>query len=296
MRKPSITPRLAALALILAVGALLAGCAAELAAEPTSPNPDFSPSAVPTALVSATPAPACAETRGRFEEHSLDTGLLYRPLIFRVYLPPCYDAQREPGYPLLILLHGQGFDAGQWDRLGADEAVEALMAAGESGGMLLVFPFEQYDLLPPQQTKYNEAIAGPLLDWLRANFAVCPVRDCTGIGGVSRGGGWAVRIGFEAWQTFSAVGAHSLPPFPDEVSRLERQLKAIGPGQVPRLYLDVGRKDIWRDAAIAFHDFLTVQDVPHAWLLNEGSHDEAYWTAHTAEYIAWYSAALSEKP
>ena len=297
MRKPSNPPCLAALAVILAVGALLAGCAADIPAESGSPTPEVSPSDVPTAPPDETAAPGCLEPRGRFEQYSLDSDLLYRPLVFRIYLPPCYDPQREPGYPLLILLHGQGSDASQWERLGADKAVEALIAAGESSGMVLVLPYEQYDLLPPQQTKFDKVLVGPLLDWMRENFAVCPVRQCTAIGGVSRGGAWAVRIGLEAWQTFAAVGAHSLPPFPDEVARLERQFKTVSPDELPRLYLDVGRKDIWRDAAIEFHNFLTTQNVAHTWMLNEGSHEEAYWAAHISEYIAWYNAALGgEKP
>ncbi len=280
--------------LLLAIGIVLAGCSAQAAAVPTSTPTSEAPSAtaLPSLSASPLPQPSCDQARGRYEEHSLDTELLYRPLMFRVYLPPCYSPQRSPGYPLLILLHGQGADASQWDRLGADEALETLIASGESDGMILVMPYEQYDLLPPRQTRYDEAIAGPLLDWLRASYAVCAERSCTAVGGLSRGGAWAVRIGFEAWPTFGAVGAHSLPPFPDEISRIERLLKQTSTIELPRLYLDIGRKDIWRDAALEFHDFLQAQRIPHTWVLNEGRHEEAYWQAHMLEYMLWYNSVL----
>ena len=75
--------------------------------------------------------PVCSETRGRFEFQEIQTTLMTHPLSFRVYLPPCYDFDESTRYPVLYFLHGQSFNDDQWDRLGADEALDELIAEGE---------------------------------------------------------------------------------------------------------------------------------------------------------------------
>jgi enterochelin esterase-like enzyme len=55
-----------------------------------------------------------------------------------------------------------------------------------------------------------------------------------------------------------------------------------------RIYLDIGRLDGGIANTQKLHEDLTDKGIPHTWMLNDGSHDAAYWTAHLAEYLDWY--------
>ena len=60
----------------------------------------------------------CLETSGTIQEVLFSSEILGEDIKANVYLPPCYDAQREEGYPLLVLLHAQNGRHDQWINLG----------------------------------------------------------------------------------------------------------------------------------------------------------------------------------
>ena len=94
---------------------------------PLPPTPTAippSPTLTPTAL-------ACWNQPGRIEKGYLTPDYLPRWLLYRVYLPPCYDEQPDRRYPVLYLLHGQSFTEDQWIRLGVPETADALIASGQ---------------------------------------------------------------------------------------------------------------------------------------------------------------------
>ncbi|MGW8251182.1 MAG: alpha/beta hydrolase, partial [Anaerolineales bacterium] len=93
----------------------------------------------PTQTPTATPL-ACWSQAGRFEYGSLRSDQLKLPMEYSVYLPPCYDQQPERRYPVLYMIHGMNYNNDQWDRLGADEAADALVRAGEVNPFIIVMP------------------------------------------------------------------------------------------------------------------------------------------------------------
>lgn len=208
-------------------------------------------------------------------------------LHFNLYLPPCYD----PGaaYPVLYLLHGQTYAQDQWVRLGAPDAADTLIAAGEAPPFLIVMPQEPDTLANPFDTGFEQALIDELIPWINANAAVCSARACQAIGGLSRGGSWAVWLGFSHWELFGAIGAHSLPPFYGTETRLNQWLQAIPAGELPLVWLDIGQSDPYLADATAFEKLLTRLDVPHEWHLTSGNHAEDYWSAHVEEYLRWYA-------
>jgi len=69
-----------------------------------------------------------------------------------------------------------------------------------------------------------------------------------------------------------------------------------GPAQV-RLWLDAGDADPWLGRIELLHDTLDRRGVAHTWQVWEGDHESEYWTAHVADYLAYYSQTLAgEKP
>ncbi len=289
---------LAGLLLIL----LLAGCAAapisaprpalaKLSATPGptgTPTASASPSPTQSPTPTLTPTPACSEVTGRVLALQIESAAMPKPMQFNLYLPPCYDPARQPGYPALYMIHGQTYNQDQWPRLGIAEQADALISSGELPPFLIVMPFEEYSLRDPFSTGFGQSLPDELIPWIDANYNTCAERECRAIGGLSRGGAWALHLGFSRWELFGAIGAHSVPPFNGSGDRLAGWLEAIPDGQEPRIYMDIGANDPYRRLAEDFEQRLSGYGVAHDWVLNEGSHTEEYWSAHVEEYLKWY--------
>ncbi|NPA26126.1 MAG: esterase family protein, partial [Chloroflexi bacterium] len=213
-----------------------------------------------------------------------------------IYLPPCYQAHPPEPYPLLILFHGQNYTADQWVRLGVPQALDERIRQGLASPLLVVMPEEPRALnwtLPPDNA-FDQAVVDDLLPWLEAHYPVSTERTQRGVGGLSRGAGWAVRIGLQHWETFGVIGAHSPAIFWGDGSRLLGWLEAIPETALPQVSIDIADYD--RDeiiqAATTLEDLLVAFDVPHRWRYNVGRHDEAYWRRQVPDYVAWYVRAL----
>jgi enterochelin esterase-like enzyme len=266
----------------------------------TQPEASESPIPAPTATPSessipaASPSPAataCQESKGTILRQEVKSASLKDPLKIRLYLPPCFSDHPDEPYPLLILLHGSIFTDDQWDRLGIDETADRLITAGEIRPLLIAMPFEEQTLTNPYQAGFGLALADDLIPWLETQFPVCRERACRAIGGISRGASWAVHLGFTDWKLFGSIGAHSLPPFWGDLNTLPLWLTSIPKDQRPRVFVDVGRDDPYREPASQFEQFLTDNLIPHEWYLYTGGHDETYWSSHVEQYLRWYSAA-----
>lgn len=224
------------------------------------------------------------------EVSEFNTVLLPQPLVYRIYLPPCYDQQLQRSYPVLYLIHGQTYTDTQWDRLGAPETADRLIAAGEVVPFLIVMPRDRV-WLEPTEDNFGKAVIQSLVPWVDDHYRTIPDRSYRAIGGLSRGGAWAVDIGLSRWDLFSAVGVHSGFVFYTDIQPIYLWVYDIPEGLAPRIYIDVGDEDRPEITAGAewLEDFLTQHDIPHEWHLFSGHHDEAYWQAHVEDYLRWYS-------
>ncbi len=110
-----------------------------------------------------------------------------------------------------------------------------------------------------------------------------------GIGGISRGAAWAVRIGFSYSNLFSRIGAHSLPVFKEDLSKVEIWAAQTTPQNLPIALIDIGRNDLEVQSAIDFANQLDQYNIPHEFYLFNGEHTEAYWASHLAFYLRWYT-------
>lgn len=303
---------------------LLAGCAfpaqalvpisPQAARGTTVPAEGGLPSKTPSAPLTATPigttqsttapsptppststAVSCSETSGRVEEYELSTTHQPRPLQVRVYLPPCFNPAVEFPYPVLLMLHGQTYTNDQWERLGITRAADQLIESGAVPPMLIVLPTEQDTLSNPFESGYDLALVDDLLPWLEKNFPACRERECRAIGGLSRGAAWAFYIGLTHWQTFGVIGAHSDAPFYGDFNRLPYLAREIPKDQLPQIWMDSGKADMYLSEARHYHELLLENKVPHAFTLFDGEHNETYWSQHAADYLRWYGSAFTRK-
>lgn len=281
------------------MGALLLLLCGFSACAPVNPAPPTfvprSPSVPPTILPTPTYAPlptststplACLTNPGRVEEGSLDS--TDPPQEFRLYLPPCYDEKTNQRYPVLYLLHGQTYTDDQWIRLGAVEVADDLILSGESIPFIMIFPDDRYWNLPPGPG-FGQRLVEELIPYIDSAYRTFPDRNHRAIGGLSRGAGWALRLGLTRSDLFASIGLHSLAVLQTDASKIRDWLSDIPPASRPRVFMDIGDNDQEYEMAQRVEAQFTDFGLSHEWYLYNGAHTEEYWSAHVEEYIRWYA-------
>lgn len=260
----------------------------------------LSPAISPTFTSTVTPAPSplptsthlsCLTSPGHVEEGSLDSTT--PPQEFRIYLPPCYEEKTKQRYPVLYLLHGQTYTDDQWIRLGAVDAANALILAGESIPFIIVFPDDRYWNLPPG-AGFGQRLVEELIPYIDSAYRTLPDRNHRAIGGLSRGAGWALRLGLTHWNLFETIGLHSLAVLQTDASAIHNWLAEIPSSSRPRLFMDIGDNDQEYEMAQRVEMQFTDFGLSHEWHLYNGAHTEDYWGAHVDEYLKWYTEGWNQ--
>ena len=234
---------------------------------------------------------ACLGEVGKIIQDSLSSPLLKLPMEYRVYTPPCYEETQERRYPVLYLIHGQNYNDDQWDRLGADETADRLIADGEIPPFIIVMPRDR-NWNQPTDDPFGDVVLNELVPWIDSHYRTLNNSKYRAVGGLSRGAGWAIHLGLFNPDKFGAIGGHSPPVFWSDTSKIRTLLQNIPAASIPRIYLDIGNKD--RPAILAsatwFENLLTLLGIPHEWHLYTGYHEEAYWQKNLPRYLQWYSS------
>lgn len=277
-------PRLIAAAL-LAAG--LSACTA-LAAPPTAtpaPTATLTPTPSPTVVPSPTPL-GCLTEPGSITHQELGSGKPTQE--FLIYLPPCYEERPDERYPVLYLLHGQTYQADQWVNLGAAVVADNMIHRGEAAPFIIVFPDDRYWNLPPGDG-FGDRLLHDIIPYVDRTYRTMADREHRALGGLSRGGGWAIHLTLTRYDLFGTVGLHSPVIFNDDAAVLERLIPAVPDNAWPRLWLDAGDHDGDLGSIRRFEALLTMYAVPHEWHVNAGDHTNPYWQAHVVQYLQWYA-------
>ncbi len=239
-----------------------------------------------------TPTP-CVENTGSIIDQDVPSETLGEAINVKIYLPPCYDRYPDAQYAVLYMLHGQTSLDDQWVRLGLLSTMDALLAQNLVEPFLIVLPAESRSNIEGYNSKYGDAIVKDVIPYIEENFRACTERTCRAIGGLSRGGNWAVHLGFENPELFTAVGAHSTPLFYGEISNMERVVTNQEIAEtLPIFYVDAGDKDEDLGDVFLFNNTLQELNIPHVFNVFLGYHDEAYWSTHAQDYLLWYDSQL----
>jgi enterochelin esterase-like enzyme len=200
-----------------------------------------------------------------------------------LYLPPCYNSARAY-YPVLYLIHGLNYKEDQWDRLGAPAAADALTAAGEIAPLIIVMPRDRLD------PRFDPAFVTDLVPYIDQHYRTRPYREFRAIGGLSRGGGWAIHLGLRYPDLFSRIGAHSPAVFYGDDANVLQWARHLPAGEFPVVYEDIGDNDSLGRSAAWLDQVLTWFAIPHTYRVQPGAHTESYWSAHVTEYLRFYAA------
>lgn len=217
--------------------------------------------------------------------------LLDKPMDYHVLVPPCYVEQVEKSYPVLYLLHGQNADQEQWLRLGLAETAGRLMSEDEIPAFLIVLPFD-HSPKQPREYRFEQVFLEELIPQIAQDYRTLGGPEARAIGGLSRGGAWAIYLASRHPDMFGVVGAHSPAVFYSNSGALPVRLRDIPAAQRPVFYVDAGDKDVDFRTIQRFTDLLNELGIPHEWHYNLGFHDEAYWSGHLEEYLRWYGSQL----
>ncbi len=276
----------------------------EPTARPTtapSPTPTVPPTELPPATPTATPEPAPSPTAtraplaGRVEQGTYQSALTGRAERYRVYVPPGYD-ETDRRYPVLYLLHGWPYDESHWDHLGVDEAADAGMVNGTLSPFIIILPGADAGGLYVRTSggpgSFEEQLVSELLPHVDATFRTLQTREARAIGGISRGGVWALEIAFTHPDAFGILGTHSpalaanqAPPAYDPFILLHE------PGvESLRIYLSAGDQDWAREATQELHQALNERGIPSQLAVHPGAHADELWAAHVSEYLSFYAA------
>jgi enterochelin esterase-like enzyme len=267
-------------------------------ATPTStptPTPTRTPTPTATSTPTPTPTPVCTETTGRVEQHTYFSQTTGDEQPYRVYLPPCYD-QAIRRYPVLYLLHGWPYDEAHWDSLGADESADAGIGDGVLPRFIVVMPGgpeRLYVNTSGGDHSFEGQFVNDLIPHVDETYRTWAEREGRAIGGISRGGVWALEIGLLHADLFAAIGAHSPalsvnlapPPYDPFYLLGEPGVDAL------RIYLDSGDVDWARRSTQAMHEALDARGIAHEFVVNPGGHENKLWATNVAEYLAFYTAA-----
>jgi enterochelin esterase-like enzyme len=256
------------------------------------------PTLTPVVLPSAT-APACDEATGQilhidqFKSTIADENLRYR-----VYVPPCYQ-KTQKRYPYVIVFHGAGQKEDVWEKLGLIASEDQGFKLGILPPMIIVMPYTgeigNNSFFPPDPS-YENVVLDELVPAIERDFCTWSNRDHRALGGVSRGGFWALSIGMRHPDLFGILGGHSaymtqdLNEVPAEFNPLElASNSALLPDAKLRMYIDNGAQDPSGTNLELLSSHLSERNIAHTYVINPvGAHDESYWSAHISEYLAFY--------
>ncbi len=230
----------------------------------------------------------CGEFSGTIQKYTFQPSRTEALLEGQIYLPPCYRGMESGSFPVIYLLHGAESTAEQWDALGIDETADRLIAREDIPPIILVLPDEPSGR-HPSETPFGEQVVKDLIPWIDSHYRTLDSRDYRAIGGISRGGNWAIRMGLLHWSSFSRIGAHSTPLFRGDLQRIPDWMGGIPETMMPAIYLDIGGGDQHLAQARELEEMLQSLGVPYEWHQNPGLHTEEYWQSHLEDYLVWYT-------
>ena len=164
------------------------------------------------------------------------------------------DPDRE--YPTLYMLHGATETDSQWDDLGLDEWADTLILEKEISPLIIIMPREITWIILPENP-FGDHLITAIIPWIDNHYQTLENRDYRAIGGMSRGGNWAVRLGLLHWGMFGSIGAHSTPLFLGDLKRVPGWVEIIPTSQTPRILMDIGEDDNNLADAQALHEYST---------------------------------------
>ncbi|HZY41693.1 MAG TPA: alpha/beta hydrolase-fold protein [Anaerolineae bacterium] len=274
----------------------------EIAPTPTVVEvPTVTPQPQPPATVKAVvarplPTNSC-RANGQLVRGKWASKVFSRSQEYALYLPPCYDEEGNTArYPVIYLFHGWPMDENHWITLGVVGAADRLINAGELPPFIIALPRGDkegiYNRTSGGDKSFEGAIANEFIPFIDRKYRTLRQSDYRAIGGISRGGVWALEIAFRHPDMFSSVGAHSAALGVNQAAADfdPFDLAPTAPIESLRFFIDSGASDWTRTTSAQLSKILEARHIPHTYTTAPGDHLDSYWSTQVEAYLKFYAA------
>lgn len=197
--------------------------------------------------------------------------------IFAILLPQSYETSKAR-YPVVYLFHGGGQDHT------AFMARTMFPPMARKHEFIVVMPAadRNYSVLGPEaQGRYNDYVAGELVDYVDSHYRTIAKKESRAIAGLSMGGRIASMTGLTHADRFSAVGAFSPAIRPDAEEAVRN-----APAAAPFFYISCGTLDTLLPINREFVGWLMERELPHDYKEAPGfGHTWALWDEQISRFF-----------
>lgn len=252
----------------------------------------------PTLTPTATPLPACYGEPGEVVESLYPGAVVDGEIPMVVYLPPCYD-ESENRYPVLYLLHGfgSGMDETHWQQLGVIEEAEQRFQQGGEEAYIIVMPLQPDPIFINSMGgagSYEQEMLEGLIPFVDAHYRTLAEPDGRAVGGISRGGVWALEIAFRNPDVFNSVAGLSPALHVNYVWPDYDPYELVRRGDVLPAHIFLSAGDQERDFRLAMLELsaaLEEAGVDHSAAVFPGGHENEAWQAVLPDLLDFLSTA-----
>jgi enterochelin esterase-like enzyme len=225
----------------------------------------------------------CEQSSGSLSEHSYEGIVTGEELLYLAYLPPCYSSTKA--YPILTLLHGYPFDENHWLNLDLIPIYEEGFNDKGWPGVIFILPRVPDTLFIHSDGgvgSYEQELIEGLIPEVARAFPVSTDAKSQLLGGVSRGGVWALEIGLRNIDQFDTILALSpalvynqpRPRYdPFEIVREDLAFPST-------IFISAAENESpFLEEIERFIELLVVEDINHDFMLHPGNHNDQTWKA-----------------
>ena len=295
------------------LGSLLIGCRVFARVEEATPSPSATEQATrlsverpPTGQTpeqTTTPLflsrEVCPENAGQVLEGTYPAKAVSGEIRYLIYLPPCYAAINQR-YPTFYLLHGFPYDETQWLDLGLKDWLDRRITTGDFAPFLVVMPRQPEPLFRSSDGgpgSYEDEFINNLVPFIDKVYPTQAERKARAVGGLSRGGVWALEIGLRHPESVSMVAAIS-PALAVNYPRdpynpfLLIQSVSSSPDQ---FLLVAGDQDWALSETVRLSELMKEFGLESELHIVPGGHDPSTWQAALEWVLDWWTRAQSQE-
>lgn len=211
---------------------------------------------------------------------------------YHAYVPPCYGHDGRT-YPVLYMIHGSGHNDDQYVHLGLAQHIDQGIREGRYPPFIVIMPDSGSwgDATSGGERSIEGVTIQDLIPYVDSTFCTWNSREGRSIGGISRGGYWALMMAFRHTDLFGAVSGHSSQLRLDVDPAQYNPLGTYSSANLSntRIWMDWGDRDFLRAGQQELHEALMNAGIAHRVQISPGNHANYYWFEHLREYLDWHA-------
>jgi enterochelin esterase-like enzyme len=254
------------------------------------------------------------------------SSILQQEVKYSVLLPPDYMKSDTVKYPVIYLLHGINGDQNSWlQRCKINTLSDSLRESGAIGDFIIVMPaaynsyyINNYD----SSFRYMDFFIEEFVPAIDSIYRTTPGKQNCALMGISMGGFGSIIIGLKYPEYFGSIVSLSAAVRDEEIfkglpqtkynsyfgkvygfglsadDRITDHWKANSPyyitdtniialAQTQNWYIDCGFDDFLFQANETFHQWLTMNKIPHEYHVRSGEHNWIYWYRSTVNGLIY---------